>query len=84
MFFESGRGRGYEDINDSDISAYQEWAMRLGYESDDNWTLTAYVENLTDELTWDGAANNGGLVPPFYFGPSRPRTAGIRFGYYFD
>lgn len=84
MFFESGRGRGYEDIDDSDISAYQEWALRLGYESNNNWNLTAYVENLTDELTWDGAANNGGIIPPFYFGPSRPRTAGLRFGYYFE
>ncbi|NNC56503.1 MAG: TonB-dependent receptor [Woeseiaceae bacterium] len=84
MFFETERGRGYEDIVDSDIDAYQEWALRLGYESDNNWNLTAYVENLTDELTWDGAANNGGIIPPFYFGPSRPRTAGLRFGYYFE
>ena len=84
MFFESDRGRGYEDIIDSDIDAYQEWALRLGYESNNNWNVTAYVENLTDEVTWDGAANNGGLVPPFYFGPSRPRTAGLRFGYFYD
>lgn len=84
MFFESKRGRGYEDIIDSEIDAYQEWALRLGYESNNNWNLTAYVENLTDELTWDGAANNGGIIPPFYFGPSRPRTAGVRFGYFFE
>ncbi len=84
MFFESDRGRGYENIDDSDIPAYQEWALRLGYESNNNWNLTGYVENLTDELTWDGAANNGGIVPPFYFGPSRPRTVGLRFGYYFE
>jgi len=84
MFFEGDRGRGYEDIDDSDIDSYQEWALRIGYESNNNWNLMAYVENLTDEVTWDGAANNGELVPAFYFGPSRPRTAGLRFGYYFD
>ena len=84
MFFESERGRGYEDIVDTEIDAYQEWALRAGYESNNNWNLTAYVENLTDELTWDGSANNDGLIAPFYFGPSRPRTAGLRFGYYFD
>ncbi len=50
MFFETERGRGYEDIDDSEIPAYQEWALRLGYESNNNWNLTAYVENLTNEL----------------------------------
>ncbi len=84
MFFESERGRGYEDIPDTEIDPYQEWALRFGYESNNNWNLTAYVENLTDELTFDGAANNETIIPPFYFGPSRPRTAGLRFGYYFD
>ena len=84
MFFESERGRGYEDIDDTEIDAYQEWALRIGYESNNNWNLTAYVENLTDELTWDGSAVNEFIIPPFYFGPSRPRTAGLRFGYYFD
>ena len=84
MFFESERGRGYEDLDYIEIDAYQEWALRVGYESNNNWRLTAYVENLTDELTWDGAAVNEAIIPPFYFGPSRPRTAGLRFGYYFD
>ena len=84
MFFESERGRGYEDIDDTEIDAYQEWTLRFGYQSNNNWNLTAYVENLTDEITWDGSANNSGLVAPFYFGPNRPRTFGMRFGYYFD
>jgi iron complex outermembrane receptor protein len=43
-----------------------------------------YVENFTDELTFDGAANNSLVIPAFYFGPSRPRTMGVRFGYTFD
>ena len=84
MFFESERGRGYEDIDDTEIDPYQEWTLRFGYESNNNWNLKAYIENVTDELTWDGAANNGGIIAPFYFGPNRPRTVGMRFGYYFD
>ena len=83
-FWESERGRGYEDIIDSEIEAFQEWALRFGYESNNNWNVLAYVENLTDEVTYDGAANNGGITPAFYFGPNRPRTAGIRFGYVFE
>jgi iron complex outermembrane receptor protein len=84
VFFESERGRGYEDIIDSEIDAFQEWAFRLGYASNNNWNVTAYVENFTDELTFDGAANNSAIIPAFYFGPSRPRTAGVRFGYTFE
>jgi len=84
VFFESERGRGYEDIIDSEIDAFQEWAFRIGYASDNNWNVTAYVENFTDELTFDGSANNSLVIPAFYFGPSRPRTYGVRFGYSFD
>lgn len=84
MFFESERGRGYEDIIDSQIDPYQEWAMRLGYQSNNGWYVTGYVENLTDELTWDGSSNNSGMIPAFYFGPNAPRTFGLRFGYAFD
>ncbi len=83
-FWESERGRGYEDIIDSEIDAFQEWAVRAGYESNDNWSIVGYVENLTDELTYDGAANNGAITPAFFFGPNRPRTYGVRFGYQFD
>ena len=82
--WESERGRGWENIVDSEIDAYQEWSLRLGYRAARNWSVTAYVENVGDELTWDGAANNSGIVPAFFFGPSRPRTAGISFGWEFD
>ena len=84
VFFESERGRGYEDIVDSEIDAFQEWAFRIGYQSNNNWSIMGYVENFTDELTFDGAANNSLIIPAFYFGPSRPRTMGVRFGYTFD
>ena len=84
MFFESERGRGYEDIIDSQIDAFQEWAFRIGYASNNNWNVTAYVENFTDELTFDVSDNLSGIIPAYFAGPSRPRTVGMRFGYSFE
>jgi iron complex outermembrane receptor protein len=84
IFWESERGRGWEDIEDSQLDAYEEMAVRVGYRANGNWTITGYVENLSDSLTYDGAANNGGIVPAFYFGPSRPRTFGVKLGFKFD
>ncbi len=81
VIWESERGGGWEGLEDSKIGAFQDWTLRVGYRSDNNWSVTAYVENLTDELTYDGSSNNGDILPAFFFGPSRPRTAGVRFGY---
>ncbi len=83
-FYESERGGGYEALPWAPLDAFQEWTLRVGYESDNNWTLTAYVENLTDELNYAGAQVNSGITPDWLVGPNKPRTAGLRFGYYFD
>jgi iron complex outermembrane receptor protein len=64
-----------------------------------NWRISAYVENVFDSLWYDGNYSNddpgnddadGDGIPdgvnPYaehVFGPSRPRTAGVRFGYEF-
>ncbi|WP_241505936.1 TonB-dependent receptor [Parahaliea mediterranea] len=80
VFWESERGGGWEDLSETKIDDYAESALRVGYESNDNWYVQAYVENLTDEFTWDGQNNNGGLVPSHFFGPKRPRTFGMRVG----
>jgi len=82
--YESERGGGWEDLNTTKIDSYTEMALRVGYESNDNWNVTAYVENLTDEFTWDGLNNNGGVVPSHFFGPRRPRTFGVKLGMSFD
>lgn len=84
MFFEDERGGGYENIIDSKIDAFQEWALRAGYRSDYNWTLLGYVENLTDEVTYAGSQNNSDITPAWFVGPNRPRTIGVRFSYDFD
>ena len=81
IFWESERGRGYDNIATSENDAYADMTIRFGYRSNDNWSVTGYVENVTDELYFDGSANNGAIAPGFFFGPSRPRTAGVRFSY---
>ena len=83
-FWESERGGGYENLDFAKLDAYQEWAVRVGFESDKNWNVMAYVENVTDELTYASAQVNGGLTPNWLVGPNKPRTVGVRFGYSFD
>ena len=83
-FWESERGGSYSDLPWQTLSAYQEWSLRIGYESNGNWSVMGYVENLTDELNYAGLQYNEGITPEWLVGPNRPRRAGLRFGYYFD
>ncbi len=84
LMFESERGGGWEGFNYTEIDSYEEMNLRFGYESNDGWLIEAYVENLTDEFTWDGINNNGGKTPDHFFGPRRPRTYGARMRYSWD
>jgi iron complex outermembrane receptor protein len=83
-FWESERGGSYEALPWGPLPSYQEWALRLGYHSNNDWYATAYVENLTDELTYANSQINSGITPDWYVGPNRPRTVGLRVGYSFD
>lgn len=78
--YEDEKGGDWTGVRENIIDSYTEMALRVGYESDDNWYVEAYVENLTDEFTWDGQNLNGGIVPSHFFGPMRPRTYGMRLG----
>lgn len=84
LFWESERGGGWENSRETKIDSYAEMAVRAGYESDNNWWVEAYVENLTDEFTWDGQNNGSGILPSHFFGPKRPRTFGLRLGTTWD
>ncbi len=81
LTWESSRGGGWENLSETKIDAYQEMSLRAGYRSNDSWFVEAYVENLTNEFTWDGENNLGGKEPSAFFGPRRPRTFGMRAGY---
>lgn len=64
-----------ELINQTDFS--------IGYRTD-NWRVSAYVENLFDETWYDAAYADDDPTSPYVehtFGPARPLTAGVRFGY---
>lgn len=78
VFFESERGGGFENLSTTKNAAYQEMAFRVGYLTD-TWSVEAYVENITDEFTWDGSNNGTGILPDQYFGPKKPRTFGVRW-----
>ena len=80
-FWESERGGGWGAYPETMIAANTIMGLRVGYHSNNNWAATAYVENLTDEFTYDGMNNNGGILPSQFFGHRRPRTMGIRFSY---
>ncbi len=62
---------------------YAELALRLGYQADAGWSIIGYVENVTNVLYYSGAAEGSGILPAHYFGPSRPRTFGVRMTYDF-
>ncbi|MBT8090334.1 MAG: TonB-dependent receptor, partial [Gammaproteobacteria bacterium] len=79
--WESERGGGWGAFPETMIDSSLEMALRVGYESANNWSASVYVENLTDEFTYDGLNNNGGILPSHFFGHRRPRTAGVRFRY---
>jgi iron complex outermembrane receptor protein len=68
------------------IAALNQTDIVVGYRAD-NWRISAYVENVFDGVWYDG--NYADEVDPIFifsqhaFGPARPRTAGVRFGYEF-
>jgi iron complex outermembrane receptor protein len=80
-FWESERGGGWGAFPETMIDSSIEMALRVSYESANNWSAGVYIENLTDEFTYDGLNNNGTILPSHFFGHRRPRTAGVRFRY---
>ena len=80
-FWEGERGGGWGAFPETKIDANTQMAVRIDYISGGNWQAGVYVENLTDEFTYDGQNNNGGILPSHFFGHRMPRTAGVRFRY---
>jgi len=68
------------------IAAVNQTDLVVGYKAE-NWRVSAYVENVFDGVWYDGnyadAADPISIYAQHAFGPSRPRTAGVRFGYEF-
>lgn len=68
------------------IEALDQTDVVVGYQQD-TWRVSAYVENVFDGIWYDGnyADDKDPIVifSQHTFGPSRPRTVGLRFGYQF-
>lgn len=80
------QSKTYGGLDNIDLYAQDAWtdvSVRVGYESFNNWLVVAYVENLFDEVYYDGTAEPGDFFPAHGFGVSRPTTIGMRFTYRF-
>ncbi|GMR17529.1 MAG: TonB-dependent receptor [Gammaproteobacteria bacterium] len=67
------------------IKGINQTDLLLGYRTE-SWRVSAYVENMFNALWYDGGDDGGDPVNPYSeynFGPARPRTYGMRFGYQF-
>ncbi|MEZ5560020.1 MAG: TonB-dependent receptor [Pseudomonadales bacterium] len=84
LFGQTDTGGGLEGDSAGAMQGWTEAAVRAGYRSNDGWEAMAYVENVTDEEYWDAAGPLGGILPAHYFGPSRPRTIGVKVSWTFE
>ena len=68
------------------IKALNQTDIIVGYRQS-SWQLSAYVENVFDDVWYDGNyaddPSESTLFVQHTFGPSRPRTAGVRVSYTF-
>jgi iron complex outermembrane receptor protein len=62
-----------------EIDGYGELNLSVGFRGE-WWSVQAYVDNVTDEYYYDGGYNGDSVYPDYRYGPSRPRTAGVKFG----
>ncbi len=74
---------GIENLEVARNPGWTDVSLRVGYEDEAGWAITAYVENLFDEVYFDGTNEGGDIQPHHFFGVSRPRTFGARLRYSF-
>lgn len=82
IFWEGQKGGGVENRSWSRVDRFQDVTLRVGYRTN-AWSVQAYIENLFDEEYYDQGNNNDGILAAHFFGPSRPRTLGVRLNYSF-
>ena len=57
--------------------------LRVGYDSSEDWNLTLWVNNITDEFHYKGVAGSEANIGAHYFGFSEPRRIGLDVGWKF-
>ena len=70
--------RGYASRN-----GYRAVNLRLGYRSEQGWEVEAYVQNLFDSTYFQGAYDNGDMIPSTVWSVAQPRNAGINLRWEF-
>ena len=79
--FQGDQKGGFESDSIT-VDGYGELNISLGYRGE-SWSVSAYVDNATDEYYFDGGGNGDDVFVAYQFGPSRPRTAGVKLGFNF-
>jgi len=74
---------GLLQLPEAENDGYADLALRFGYRATDGWSVIGYVENVTDEVYFDGSAEAGSMLPAHWFGPNRGRTFGARLRWEF-
>lgn len=87
-WYESERDTSFNFLPESRVEDNGILSATLGYESESEWWIEAYVENVLDDVIYDSAYDGGGFeyMPSLsvFWTPYKPRNVGIRFGYYWD
>ncbi len=68
---------GLDNLRLTKVQGYADVGLRLAYRSDAGWEVALYVDNVTNDLYYDGSIDAEFPIPSTFFGPSRPRTVGI-------
>jgi iron complex outermembrane receptor protein len=74
---------GLEQLSEAVNDAYVDVTLRAGFRATSGWSAIAYVENVTDEVFYDGVAQGAAGLPAHVFGPSYPRTVGLQVSWDF-
>jgi iron complex outermembrane receptor protein len=77
LYAQSRTYGGLLQLQEAINGTYYDLTLRGGYRATSGWSAIAYLENVTDQVYYDGVAEGGATLPAHYFGPSRPRTYGV-------
>ena len=76
-------GFGQFDLNPLMADGFTTSNLRIGYDSAEDWSVTLWVNNITDEFHYKGVAGADSNIAPHYFGFSEPRRMGLDVGFKF-
>jgi iron complex outermembrane receptor protein len=83
LYGQSRTHGGLLQLNEAVNNAYVDLTLRGGFRATSHWSVIAYVENVTDQVSYDGVAEGSDILPAHFFGPSRPRTVGVQMSWDF-